>query len=152
MARTKALEPFGGRFWCARRVGITKSTCQDFSVEMTLLASSGVASRRMSPPQLRCRSHRAPPKSHAIEAKTPWQLLVQRPSAWSPAAAAALPTVYTTVDVAFAELAKLKKGEKAEATLCYTRLHVQSVICSMSVASAQMPSTCVHMSHGQNSL
>ena len=47
------------------------------------------------------------------EAKTPWQLLVPRPSAWSPAAAAALPTVYTTVDVAFAELAKLKKGEKA---------------------------------------
>ena len=35
-----------------------------------------------------------------------------RPSTWSPAAAAALPTVYTTVDVAFAELAKLKKGEK----------------------------------------
>ena len=53
----------------------------------------------------------------ACEAKTPWQLLVPRPSAWSPAAAAALPTVYTTVDVAFAELAKLKKGEKATALL-----------------------------------
>lgn len=47
------------------------------------------------------------------EATTPWQLLVPRPAACSAAAAAALPTVYTTVDVAFAELAKLKKGEKA---------------------------------------
>ncbi|CAK9055131.1 unnamed protein product [Durusdinium trenchii] len=45
-------------------------------------------------------------------ATTPWQLLVPRPAACSAAAAAALPTVYTTVDVAFAELAKLKKGEK----------------------------------------
>ena len=35
-----------------------------------------------------------------------------RPSKHSASAAAALPTVYTTVDVAFAELAKLKKGER----------------------------------------
>ena len=47
------------------------------------------------------------------EATTPWQLLVPRPAKCTPASAAALPTVYTTVDVAFAELAKLKKGEKA---------------------------------------
>lgn len=47
------------------------------------------------------------------EATTPWQLLVPRPGSTSASAAAALPTVYTTVDVAFAELAKLKKGEKA---------------------------------------
>ena len=47
------------------------------------------------------------------EATTPWQLLVPRPLGTSASAAAALPTVYTTVDVAFAELAKLKKGEKA---------------------------------------
>eukprot|EP00435_Cladocopium_sp_Y103_P039449 s1029_g10.t1 len=46
-------------------------------------------------------------------ATTPWQLLVPRPGGTSASAAAALPTVYTTVDVAFAELAKLKKGEKA---------------------------------------
>ncbi|CAJ1424888.1 unnamed protein product, partial [Effrenium voratum] len=45
-------------------------------------------------------------------AATPWQLLVPRPGNCSAASAAALPTVYTTVDVAFAELAKLKKGEK----------------------------------------
>ncbi|CAL1148755.1 unnamed protein product [Cladocopium goreaui] len=45
-------------------------------------------------------------------ATTPWQLLVPRPGSTSASAAAALPTVYTTVDVAFAELAKLKKGEK----------------------------------------
>ena len=48
-----------------------------------------------------------------LKATTPWQLLVPRPSGTSASAAAALPTVYTTVDVAFAELAKLKKGEKA---------------------------------------
>merc|ERR1711957_197114 len=45
-------------------------------------------------------------------ATTKWQLLVQKPADWEPAAAAALPTVYTTVDVAFSELAKLKKGER----------------------------------------
>jgi len=38
--------------------------------------------------------------------------VVPQPKTWSAAAAAALPTVYTTVDVAFAELAKLKKGER----------------------------------------
>eukprot|EP00438_Fugacium_kawagutii_P007777 Skav210427 [mRNA] locus=scaffold1573:420116:427042:+ [translate_table: standard] len=41
------------------------------------------------------------------------KLLVPRPGKCTPSVAAALPTVYTTVDVAFAELAKLKKGEKA---------------------------------------
>lgn len=52
-------------------------------------------------------------KSVSTEATTPWQLLVPRPTKCTPASAAALPTVYTAVDVAFAELAKLKKGEKA---------------------------------------
>ena len=40
------------------------------------------------------------------------QLLVKKPEGWSHEDAAALPTVYTTVDVAFAELIKLKKGER----------------------------------------
>ncbi|CAK0879996.1 unnamed protein product [Prorocentrum cordatum] len=45
-------------------------------------------------------------------ASTKAQLLVPQPDTWTPADAAALPTVYTTVDVAFRELAKLKKGER----------------------------------------
>ena len=46
-------------------------------------------------------------------ATTDRRLLARQENGWAFTAAAALPTVYTTVDYAFSELAKLKKGEQS---------------------------------------
>ena len=45
-------------------------------------------------------------------ATTDRRLLARQENGWAFTAAAALPTVYTTVDYAFSELAKLQKGER----------------------------------------